>query len=77
MDKHNKRIQLINKVNNWLDVEYEENYDHRYIVQLIVDNILDFLDTNRLKLNCEIDEFYDYLVNFLYKYSIDKPYKNY
>ena len=77
MDKHNKRIQLINKVNNWLDVEYEENYDHRYIVQLIVDNILDFLDTNRLKLNSEIDEFYDYLVNFLYKYSIDKPYKNY
>ena len=77
MDKHNKRIQLINKVNNWLDVEYEENYDHRYIVHLIVDNILDFLDTNRLKLNCEIDEFYDYLVNFLYKYSIDKPYKNY
>ena len=75
MDRHSK--DYINKVILWLNTKYEEDYDHEYIIKILFDKVLNFINTNKLKLSCNNDDFYDYFVNYVYKYSLHKSYINY
>ncbi len=70
MDKHSE--QYISKVNYWLNREYDKNYEHKYVIQLLYDRIQDFFIINKLKLNYDIDDFYDFLIDYVYKYSLQK-----
>ena len=63
------------KIKSWLAQEYEEEYSHEYIVQLLFYHVLEFLETNRFMLRYDEHVFYDQFVQFLYKYSTHKSYK--
>ena len=77
MNKIKFETDFVYKVNRWLNLCYEEDYDHRYIVNIMFDKILHFLSKNKLSLLCDEDIFIDYLIEYLYKYSSHKPYPLY
>ena len=72
MNRHSS--DYISKVNLWLNTKYEEDYDHKYIIKLLFDKVINFISKNNLKLSCSYDDFYDYFVNYVYKYSLHKSY---
>jgi len=74
MDKITLKKNFVYKVNQWLNLHYEEGYDHKYIVNTMFDKILHFISKNKLSLTCEGDIFMDYFIEYLYKYSSHKPY---
>ena len=77
MDKITLKKNFVYKVNNWLNLNYEEGYDHKYIVNELFEKILHFLSKNKLSLTCDEDVFMDYFIGYLYKYSSHKPYSLY
>ena len=74
MDKISLKNNFIYKVNRWLDLQYEEDYDHKYIINILFGKLLHFLSVNKIPLTCEEDVFMDYFIGYLYKYSSHKPY---
>ena len=77
MNKISERNNLIYKINSWLSLYYEDDYDHKYIVNILFDRILHFISKNKLVLTCDKDVFMDYFIEYLYTYSSHKPYKIY
>ena len=77
MDKNSLKNNFIYKVNQWLNLHYEEDYDHRYIVTVMLEKILNFLSKNKLSLTCDEDVFIDYFIEYLYEYSSHKYYSLY
>ena len=65
------------KVNQWLNLHYEEDYDHSYIIKILFDRVLHLIYKNNLALTCDKDVLMDYFIEYLYKHSSHKPYKTY
>ena len=68
---------FVYEVNQWLDLCYEGDYDHKYIINIMYDKIVYFLSKNKLFLTCDEDVFIDFLTEYLYRYSSHKSYPLY
>ena len=64
MDKITLKKNFVYKVNQWLNLHYEEDYDHKYIVNILFEKILHFLSKNKISLTCDKDVFMDYFIQF-------------